>query len=200
MVLKRLLTQEMLKKVVLEVIRKPTGNTGRFGESKEGNPELKPEMVLELYNCELASWFGSGSPYNSSTSNSFDLLSSDYKWVIGDRKSDEIVSLDTESLSYKTDEAFPDLGPFPGYDKELAVIKATKAGICSYHVTKDKFTPQKSYFCKSCFAEGENISICSACIKACHLGHDIEDRFFQNMYCDCPLKLDCSAGKLEKNK
>lgn len=119
---------------------------------------------------------------------------------MGDKKEPGVTVLDTERVEFRSEEKFPDLGPFPGNDMQLKILSAVEAGVCSFYVTKKLFTPQKSYFCNTCFEKGENVTLCPSCVKSCHLGHDVEDMFFQNMYCDCPERCDCVAGKLEHKR
>lgn len=56
--------------------------------------------------------------------------------------------------------------------------------ICTFLLSGEKMISQRAYRCKTCNQVG-NVTICEACAKVCHAGHDLELTTYDVSYCDC---------------
>ncbi len=59
--------------------------------------------------------------------------------------------------------------------------------VCSYSLTGDYSPFQNFYWCKTCKMT-DNQGCCEACVRNCHVGHEVEERKFTAAFCDCGPK------------
>ena len=56
--------------------------------------------------------------------------------------------------------------------------------VCTFSITGEEYTPQKSYSCLTCGISGE-LRMCQACAAHCHAGHNVISTDVQKISCDC---------------
>ena len=95
-------------------------------------------------------------------------------------------------VSHESGDFFCDCGA----NNHEVTPKYSVSVVCTYTTTKKEYVDQWFYRCHTCFTESTK-GCCSACVKNCHRGHDVENSGIRNTFCDCGLEccaITCKIG------